>query len=808
MKHAEWTPLLLGLALFVLVFSAEGEEPSKMDWLTQEERLWIAEHPVLRVAVMEDFYSIEFMRDGKLNGLSAEYFDAMSEKLGIAFNYVAADEIATRVAMLQQGTVDLISMVWSIGPLLEIPGLSMTAPYHISATIVVSRLNTPFVFDLRQLEGKTVVVSATGPYESLLRAKGIRVKIIKSSSAAEALTLVAEGNADATLGTNSYLMPYFGPKFEGRLQVTGVIAPMVSQIRMAVRDDQVVLHSILQKTLATISDDKSHAMVERWRKATGYGAQADSKSIIEDYLHEVTLAASILIILLGLVYQAFHLRRRAVRSEAEKAKFLAVMSHEIRSPMNAVLAAVELLSLTRLDHEQRHLSSLASTGANTLLSLLDDVLDISRLEAHQLRLELESADIGMLAEQSIALYSLRAQAKSVDLTLEVQGLMAHLMLDESRVMQILHNLVSNAIKFTEVGAVHVKVLISETRDQHVKQVDVSVTDTGIGVSPETQERLFEPYSQAHNSYKRSGGSGLGLVICRELIELMGGTIALSSVVGEGTVVTFSLCAEVATEPNKVKGVSQVIEPFVPEPMLVDYALDEEATVNLHILVVEDTPANQQVLLAQLRSLGFVAVLAPDAAHAVREFQERAFDLVLLDCDLPDQSGYVVATQMRSHEANIGRQRCPIIAISASTGHEHSDKCFAVDMDGMLSKPIQLTRLKTTVELWCDVALIPRQIVQKESFGAAQVRHSVLADLVGLLEAVALDDVLSALHRAHRLHGGGLALGWGAFALSAQNIEKCLQANTAQDDPAYRAQLREIMQQWRQIDQELSRFDYE
>ncbi|MDF3164520.1 ATP-binding protein [Pseudomonas proteolytica] len=797
-------PLLLGLAL--LGFGAQGAEPNKMYWLTPEERLWIAEHPVLRVAVMTDLYAIEYMHDGKLHGLPAEYFNEISAKLGVSFNFVPAEDLATRVAMLQQGKVDLISVIWNLGPEFSIPGLLNTIPYLISATIVIGRNKTPYVFDLSRLEGKTVVVSAEGPYGSLLRAKGYNVKIVKSGSPTEALTLVAEGNADVVLGTESYLMPYFGPQFEGRLQLSGAIASLVSEFHMAVRDDQVLLHSILQKTFATISDGPSLALTERWHKETGYGPSVGSKSIIEGHQHEVMLLGLLLVLLLGLVHQTYRQSRRAVRSEAEKAKFLAVMSHEIRSPMNAVLAAVELLSLTKLDHEQRHLSSLASNGANTLLSLLDDVLEMSRLEAHQLRLELESVDIAALAGQAIALYSLRAQAKKIDLTLETQGPITHLMLDEARVRQILHNLVSNAIKFTEVGSVHVAVMISDTHELNIKQLDISVTDTGIGVPVGAQEKLFVPYSQASNSYKRSGGSGLGLVICRELVELMGGTIALSSVVGEGTVVTSSLRAEVSAAPDKVEGAGQISEQVVPA--IVEHTLGPEVGVNLHILVVEDTLANQQVLLAQLRNFGFVAALAPDAAHAVREFKERAFDLVLLDCDLPDESGYLVATQMRAHEATTGRQRCPIIAISASTGHEHSDQCFAVDMDGTLSKPIQLARLKTTIELWCDVALVPKQSVPQEPFGLAQVRHSVLSDLLSLLEAAALGDMPSALHRAHRLHGGGLALGWVAFALNAQKIEQLLHANTPQDDPSYRTQLREIMQQWRQLDQELSAFEYE
>lgn len=232
--------------------------------------------------------------------------------------------------------------------------------------------------------------------------------------------------------------------------------------------------------------------------------------------------------------------------------------------------------------------------------------------------------------------------------------------------------------------------------------------------------------------------------------------------------------------------------------------------NLRILVVEDTRVNQEALLAQLRSFGLDAVLAPDAEHAVHEFQQHLFDLVLLDCDLPDRSGYVVAAEMRVLEDGLSRQRCPIVAISASTGNEHAARCFEAGMDGMLSKPIQLAKLKTTIELWCDVAVVQKKpwADHQPGFGPDQIRNEILEDLFGLLEAVALDSPEPALYRAHRLRGAALSLGWAGLALTAQKLEDMLRANMPQTDASYRAYVREIMRQWRQLDQELLACVYE
>ncbi|MGF6131017.1 two-component system sensor histidine kinase EvgS [Pseudomonas frederiksbergensis] len=802
----------LWVTVVALVFATHGagtlgESSTTVYWLTAEERAWIAEHPVLRVAVLEHAPPTEFMDNGTASGLSAEYLDSISRNTGLKFTYIATGGGAERVALLRQGKADLISAIRHIGPTF-IPDLSLTTPYHISAAIVVTRAKSPTYFDLGKLAGKTVVIDAKGPYESLLRAKARNVRIIKSGSAQEALTLVAEGDADATLGTQSYLMPHFGPQFEGVLQLSGVIAPLASEISMATRADQPLLFSILQKSLEIITVENAYDLHDQWIISSGYGARA-LKSFTEDYSNEVLLAGLVLAILLGLVHLTHRQHRRAVRSEREKAKFLAVMSHEIRSPMNAVLAAVELLSLTKLDHEQRHLSTLAASGANTLLRLLDDVLDMSRLEAQQLQLEHEPVDIAVLVGGIVALYGPRAQAKGIELTLDVQGSTEHLMLDETRVTQILHNLISNAIKFTEAGFVRVTAGIGDAHDGDLKRLDISVADTGIGISEQAQDKLFEPYSQANNAYKRSGGTGLGLVICRELIELMGGTISLESTVGAGTVVGFALKAEVARDQIKDRSETNELATFVA-PTDNTMPIADERTKDLRILVVEDTLANQEVLLAQMRSFGIEAVLAPDGAQAILKFELQRFDLVLLDCDLPDMNGYSVAPALRAIEAYGERARCPIIAISASTGSEHDERCFDADMDGTLSKPIQLGKLKSVIELWCDVPIrqtVPVQASAK-TFGLNEARQAIQDDLLNLLEAVLLGNVESALHRAHRLNGAALSLSWIEMALSAQKLESLLRSAVPMDDAHYRIHLREITQQWHHQDPDRSDSAYE
>lgn len=354
--------------------------------------------------------------------------------------------------------------------------------------------------------------------------------------------------------------------------------------------------------------------------------------------------------------------------------------------MNTVLASVELLQGTSMDDRQRHLAGLADSGAGALLRLLDGVLDISKLEAGKVVLEYVPTDISNLARDVVDLQRLRAQEKGIGLSLTVPEASPILMLDPTRTNQILHNLVSNAIKFTERGGVDVQIAVSNVSDgEHRRALVLRVSDTGIGISESAQAALFRPYSQVFGSpSRRPGGTGLGLLICRELVSLMKGKIALRSSTGVGTTVTVTL----------------------PVDLCVSGAVDEpEARVvsssgeRLRVLLVEGLPANQAVLQMQLASLGYDVSVAGDGARALQTYLQGSCDLVLMDCDLPDIDGYALAREFRRHDALRRKSALPIIAISAATGAEHALRCVEAGMDGAISKPIRLAKLRNAVERW-------------------------------------------------------------------------------------------------------------
>lgn len=763
--------------------------------LTVDEQTWIHDHPVLRVAVGSYSVPIEYMQGGTLHGLSAEYLATISLKTGLKLVYVGTETAEQRISLLRQNQVDLVSSVRSAGTLPQTDGVSYTAPYYSGATIIVTRSKEPVVFDIEDLNGKVIALSSASALRPIIRSRAPQSRIVVGRSTEEVLEMVADGTADVTLGSEASLIPYLRHQYLDMLQMSGVATGLMSNISMAVSSDQPVLYSIIQKSLAAITASQASDIKTSWLATTEHGAL--SLSVVAGYYaHELALVSLAIMLLIGLAWQANRLHKQAIRSEREKTMFLAVMSHEIRSPMNSVLAAVELLRYTRLDQRQQHFVDLANAGANMLLRLLENVLDITRLEAGQLKLMPGPVDVHALANGVVDLHQLRASEKGIALTTEIQPGIGFLMLDESRLAQVLHNLVSNAIKFTSTGEVKVKVSATDVDDGEHKHLEIAVIDTGSGISETVQATLFRPYSQADQSYRTSGGTGLGLVISRELVTLMHGTVAMRSSVGAGTTVTVSLRAAIAGRPDRLLVAAEASAPQASS--------HSSSTANppAHIFIVEDTPANQEVLVAQVERLGCKAYVAQNGATAMAEFAAQTFDLILMDCHLQDTDGYALAAAMRKLETDKKRERCPIIAISASTGSAHTERCFEAGMDGVLTKPISLAKLQNVVSLWCEVCAAPLPEVEQDhhGFSSERIRRLMADDVTALLETIVLGEVDLAARAAHRIHGAALTLGWEQMAETGEQLEHLLRTGEYLEDEQFSADvLREFVRCWRLVD---------
>lgn len=753
--------------------------------LSEEQLHWITLHPVLRVGVVEGLVPFEYMSDGVLRGRSMQYLQFVTAATGLQFAYVPGSTLAAREQMLLKGQVDLLSSYLRFRSEPATKGLVVLV-YHTTSPIIVTRVDSPGIFDLEQLQGKTVMIPDVEHYEEIFRGKATKAHLIRSTSALEMLTMVKEGRADAVVASETFLMPYLYRQFQGVLETSGVVGHQILDVSMAVRADQVMLRSILEKVLASITAEQRNAIYENWYHDLDVDAPS-LLSIANHYTHVLTIAALALAGLCALVYRSHRLRRRALRNEQEKSQFLAVMNHEIRSPMNAVLAALELLGHTRLNQQQRHFANLANSGASALVGLLEDILETSRSTVKPVRLTVEPTDLTALVQGIVGLHRLRAREKHLQLNPHIQPQLPLLLLDSARLTQIFHNLISNAIKFTDTGAIDIEVRLVDLPGG-IGQLQIEVRDTGIGISSAVQASLFRPYAQHSQSYKRSGGSGLGLVICRQLVNLMKGTLTLSSEAGAGTTVSVFLPVVVAPQPLES-----------PPAQL---SSTHQAGSALQILVVEDTLANQEVLRAQISSFGGWPVVAADATQARALFAQAVYDLTLMDCDLPDEDGYSLARGLRAFEQQLGRTRCPIIAISALTGGQHLQHCLEAGMDAAVSKPIRLAQLREVIEHWCNVTLADPQVsLIAPVLDQAGINREMAADLGSLLKAMALCDRPSALHVAHRLHGAALIMQWSGMERAADHLEGLLRTQMAWDNPFYTQALRALIQQWKGLDSE-------
>lgn len=656
--------------------------------LTEEEKAYIQQKGSVTVAVPEYYHPLYCVgyEDGDHVGLIPELLDKITARYGIQFSYLLADSYAQTQQLVIEGKADMAGIFFDDAADAMRSELAQTKPYAALNDLIV--------------RNRAVTYPADGLTCGLLKGRHLPAyvkasEVIYFSTIEEVLSAVNTGKVDFACGLSA--------RVEQMMQenvYTNVVPVTLSANRINISFAMPMpanpeLLSIINKGINSLSEEDRISLLDHNLVSIG-DAQVSLANFVEtNPILAITAISAFLLLVIIVVIAIANLRvknanmqKDIARAEAEnkaKSEFLSRMSHEIRTPMNAIVGTTALLSMKDDVPEsiKGHLAKLKATS-QYLLGLINDILDMSRIDNGMLSIVEEDFSLQQMLDELCSMMQTQAKTREIALCCETNFKHSDLKGDAIRLKQVLMNLVSNAVKFTAPGGtVHLAVEEAVASDRQATY-SFKVSDNGIGIKAEDLERIFESFVQAGSNLMRSQGTGLGLPISRNIVQLMGGTLNVKSKINEGSEFSFSIPL-LFGKPMELK--SESVASFHFE--------------NAQILLAEDHPINAEIAIEILSMKGMKVEHAKDGVEAVRLFEQSApghFDLILMDMRMPNMGG-VEATKTIRASSHPDAAKIPIIALTANSFQEDKDMAKEAGMNDFLSKPLEIDLLYTVLQKW-------------------------------------------------------------------------------------------------------------
>lgn len=702
--------------------------------LSGGERVFLQAHPTLKAGIVMGRPPVAFLGESRqAMGIASDYLDLVRKQLGIRVTPVVLTSPGEIADAVETGRVDFLA---AVSPAASHKNALVFTPAYLSFPMVImTREDVPYVGNLQFLSDKTIAVVAAQSSHVLLASKYPDFSLHLVNSAKTGLRAVAGGQAFAFVGNLATAGHIIGREGFSTLKVSGE-TPYTVDIAMACSSRTPVLRGLLQKALAAVTVEERNAIYSKW------------SSVTFEYQPDYSLmwkvgGAGVFFFLLVLYWNG-RLRRMArdletARDAAEsanraKSTFLANMSHELRTPLNAILGFSRLMADDRgLSRTQKENLRIINSSGEHLLALISDILDMSKIEAGKIVLKESRFDLTRFMEKIDDMLRAMANEKGLSLDFVLSAdLPAGIRTDKARLRQVLVNLIVNGLKNTRQGGVRVMVAPdAETVPGKAGQMPLrfTVADTGKGIATEFQKEIFEPFLQAGGPHQGGDGSGLGLSICRTLVNMMGGEIHLESEAGRGASFSFSIRAGVGPVPGQAPAAA------LPNTCASHYLVRDRG--EQRVLVVDDSDNNRKLMMAVLSGAGFTVKGASGGKAALEIAEEWSPRLVWMDIQMPDMDG-LAATQILRRQGN---KEMKIIGISASAFEEDRAACLLAGCDGFVSKPVNPAMVLEMMNRHLDDVLVCRETRPAKPAGS---RNSSLApgDLSGLPE-----DLRGALKQA-------------------------------------------------------------